>query len=270
MSVVTINGQKVNIEHLPITRRNEDALREMYERTQEFLSEHGVNEWQSRVAKAVAKTPDLLDYIRPDGGYNETELLRIAARIREYDAHEHREDDNYIPMTTEASLKKAAEKLVQDYQAYLSSVPDIARILYFSPDDWPVTRAGLNKGIEIIIGTVDTAKLPEDLRSMWNTVTPSSDVWLDTEASEVAAYVNGFRTAYGADPVSVVADRPVGSVEGGEARPVGVPADGPTVGVVDAEELPAPAPAPSQGASRGTGDEPEVEHVGSGDTANAT
>lgn len=193
MTLLTIDGIKVGIEHMPVTRRNEHVLREYYERTQEFLQAHVQSEWKERVGRAIAKCPDLLMYLTSDGEYNESELRRIAEGIQ----YRYREDNEGAELPMNDAMEQAAKRLLANYQTFLTTVPELARVLYFSIEDWPETKAGLEAGIGIIIGTADVESMPEELRKRWETIVPSSDVWMDTTAREVAEYINNFRKGYG-------------------------------------------------------------------------
>jgi len=270
MALVTIGGKRISVTYMPVTRRNEHALREFYARSQKFLEDAGVTEWQERVAKAVAKAPDLLNYIRPDGGYNESELTRQAERIIAYDNHINKDAEGHLPMSMDVALKQAAIKLVDEYQEYLASVPDIARILYFNPDEWPVNAKALDVGIEILMGTIDVSKLPDDLRNKWPDVVPSSDIWFDTEASEVAEYVNHFRSAFGSGAVQAVADRHVGSVADRASGSVGIQSDGLPLRDVDTQELHIFTAVGGEGVGRSAGTGDALAYVSSGDTIDAT
>lgn len=258
--LITVEGKRVDLTHKAVTRRNEVLMREAYTRATEFLSTHVVSTWQERVAKAITKAPDLLDYLRPDGGYNEAEIMRIAQRL--IDAAKAAGSDN-IP-TMEQAMKVAAERVLADYQKYLAAVPDIARLLYFSPEDWPVTRAGLDKGIELIVMTADPASMPEWLAQKWESITPNSDVWMDASAAEVAAYVNAFREAYGGAAASHLASGDVGGVENRETRQVGVSSERRAIGSVGTEDVPLPTTTPGEGAGGGAGAGGALEHASNG------
>lgn len=258
--LITVEGKRVGLTHKAVTRRNEVLMRDAYTRSTEFLSTHVVSTWQERVAKAITKAPDLLDYLRPDGGYNESEIMRIAQRI--IDAAAAAGSEN-IP-TMEQATKVAAERVLADYQKYLAAVPDIARLLYFSPEDWPVTRAGLDKGIELIVMTADPASMPEWLAQKWESITPNSDVWMDASAAEVAAYVNAFREAYGGAAAPHLASGDVGGVDNRETRQVGVSSERRTLGSVGTEDVPLPTTTTSEGAGRSAGAGGAVEHASNG------
>lgn len=198
--VMKING--IEIDHLPVTLRNERLCKEWYVRVRDHIQKRSVEHTLKNIARLRNEYEDIAELIDEVGMINQrTVSLRIKtlkeAHQAEHDyqneqRRENKEQElNYEPLSDEAAKAIAEKELQESLTVLLQDNPEIGRRLYFNVDSFPVTMESLILGIQVIRATCDRSKLSKEEIELIDS-SNKSEFWLDVSASEVAAYVDNF------------------------------------------------------------------------------
>lgn len=196
MANVTIAGGVYDIRPIAPTRRNQGLLTDVYNDAKAFLETVQAGTTERRIATVVNRYPDLLRMMQIDGSFNPEFLQKhIDADKRNYE--EVRAENPDMPdYDAAAGIERAGQEARKALERYIQQNPDIARDLYFGSLLWPSTMTGLNKGLEIICKTASRGGLPENVVAALDAGVDSPE-FDDTQASEVAAYVEQFLASCG-------------------------------------------------------------------------
>lgn len=206
-----------DLQHMPITMRNEAACREWYERLKKITEGSAVSTMQIRIAEAIRRWPDVLDYLTPQGRFNPLRIreradsiIRNNAGLRDEVTAENKrkaalrgkkkETLQDVPelLTESRAVEIAHVELQDDWTLWLKDNIECAKILYFDVASYPTTLPAYKAGITCIQATFDRTNTPTDIANGVDS-DPSSDFWLDVTAHEVATYCDRFCASISGD-----------------------------------------------------------------------
>lgn len=190
----------IEVEHLPITLRNELVCRVAYQKAKEFAQSKNLESALVNIARLRTKHDVLHELIDELGMLNSKTLQRHMQMLKDnhysawkHDAQQFDDDEKpeYQPMTDDAA-KAIAEKEMQDnLKTYIKDNIEIGKQLYFDTEKFPTTIEALKIGIGIIKETVDKSKLNIEQSAAIESEL-DSDYWQNVSAREVADYVDYF------------------------------------------------------------------------------
>lgn len=200
-----LSGQELH--HIPITLRNEATARDWYERLTKFAHETNVTLMVDSIMNVMRINPDVMEYINELGSLNGVTIEKrakqtMASHKADYDhrkaeiLEEGKEfDEVYEPLTEAESYKIAVADLQQAWTNFLRDNPAVGKALYFNLEGFPATIEALRLGIDCIRQTLDRKRTSLDVIALIDSAN-DSDFWLDASATEVAGYVDGFRSQF--------------------------------------------------------------------------
>ena len=192
----------IDIQHLPITLRNELMCKAAYTRAKEYAHAYNLESVLRNLARLRKRHPELSELVDELGMLNAQTLQIYAQRLK--DNHhalwmrqkKEANDDGldvgaYEAMDDDAAMSLARQELDSNLRTFLKDNTSIGKQMYFDMDAFPATIDALKIGIQIIKDTCDTTKLTEQEVAAVQSET-HSEYWLNVSASEVAAYVTNF------------------------------------------------------------------------------
>ncbi len=199
-----LNG--IEIDHLPVTLRNQQICKDWYQRISNHIQQRSVEYMLRTIARLRHGSEELAELIDEVGMVNNVTLqARIVALIEAHKAQHDYENEQrkaakqaeleYEPMTAEAAKAIAEQELKDSLVVLLKDSPEIGRQMYFNLDAFPQTMESMLMGIDCIRATVDYSKLSENESHAIKSAN-DSEFWQDVTASEVAQYVNRFRSSH--------------------------------------------------------------------------
>lgn len=199
-----LNG--IEIDHLPVTLRNQQICKDWYQRISNHIQQRSVEYMLRTIARLRHGSEELAELIDEVGMVNNVTLqARIVALIEAHKAqHEYENEQRkaakqaeleYEPITAEAAKAIAEQELKDSLVVLLKDSPEIGRQMYFNLDAFPHTMESMLMGIDCIRATVDYSKLSEDESDAIKSAN-DSEFWQDVTASEVAQYVDRFRSSH--------------------------------------------------------------------------